>query len=284
MVKGDGLIAEVRADLSHQSGVEGDGDGVGGAGEHLPLDGSDFGIKAATNLEEVDLGVAIGTDGVGAVSVGVKARDVFAAVAKGANQLKGAPARLARFEEQGLDLADGCADAAVVDDGVIGVLSKRVHEVVSTLDIASPLMPASLIESLAIGFGNIELAIGVLGETLLHGHGLDGLGVEAVLGVVEVDIVVEASDIRVERGDVVSELHGNPLMAGKRGEQPGLIVVGDDNLVVGADTLLVDQAADKLDALTGRGAFAQDNAGVAVLTQAIRQGVHSFDICIHAGA
>ena len=73
-------------------------------------------------------------------------------------------------------------------------------------------------------------------------------------------------------------------MAGKRGEQPGLIVVGDDNLVVGADALLVDQASDKLDALTGRSAFAQDNAGVAVLTQAIRKGVHSFDICIHAGA
>lgn len=73
-------------------------------------------------------------------------------------------------------------------------------------------------------------------------------------------------------------------MPGKCGEQPGLVAVGDDNLVIGADALLVNQTADKLDALTGRGAFAQDNAGVAVLTQAIRQGVHSFDICIHAGA
>ena len=285
MLEGDGLIAEVRADLSYQSGVQRDGDGVRSAGEHLPLDGGNLGIKAATNLEEVDLGVALGADGVGAVGVGVKAGDIFAAVAKGTNQLKGAPARLARLEEQGLDLADGCADAAVVvDDGVVGVLGKRVHEVVSALDIASPLMPASLIESLAIGFGNIELAVGVLGEALLLGHGLDGLGVEAVLGVVEVDIVVEAPDIRVERRDVISELHGNPLMPGKCGEQPGLVAVGDDNLVVGADALLVNQTADKLDALTGRGAFAQDNAGVAVLTQAIRQGVHGFDICIHAGA
>ena len=37
-------------------------------------------------------------------------------------------------------------------------------------------------------------------------------------------------------------------MAGKRGEQPGLGAVGDDDLVVGADALLVDQAADELDA------------------------------------
>ena len=37
-------------------------------------------------------------------------------------------------------------------------------------------MPASLIESPAIGLGNIELAVGVLGEALLLGHGLDGPG------------------------------------------------------------------------------------------------------------
>ena len=73
-------------------------------------------------------------------------------------------------------------------------------------------------------------------------------------------------------------------MPGKVRRTAGLVAVGDDNLVVGADALLVNQTADKLDALTGRGAFAQDNAGVAVLTQAIRQGVHGFDICIHAGA
>ena len=285
MIEGDSLIAEVRADLSHQSGIQRDGDGVRGTGKHLPLDGCDVGIKAATNLEEVDLGVTLSADSVGAINVGVKARDVLAAVAKGANQLKGAPARLARLEEQRLDFADGCADAAVVDDGVIGVLGKRVLEVVSTLDVASPLMPAGFIEPLAIRLGDIEFAVsGVFGDTLFFGHGLDFLRVEAILGIIEVDIVVEVADIGVERRDVVSEPHGNPLMAGKRGEQPGLIVVGDDNLVVGADALFIDQATDKLDALTGIGALAQDDAGVAVLTQAIRQGVNGFDICIHTSA
>ena len=123
VVEGDSLIAEIRADLSEQCGVEGDGDGVRGAGEHLPLDGGNLGIKAATNLEEVDLGVALGADGVGAVGVGVKAGDIFAAVAKGTNQLKGAPARLARLEEQGLDFADGCAGTVLVfNDGVVLVL------------------------------------------------------------------------------------------------------------------------------------------------------------------
>ena len=123
MIEGDGLIAEVRADLSYQSGVQRDGDGVRGAGEHFPLDGSDLGVKATTNLEEVDLGVALGADGIDAVGVGVKAGDIFAAVAKGTNQLKGAPARLARLEEQGLDLADGCAGTVLVfNNGVVLVL------------------------------------------------------------------------------------------------------------------------------------------------------------------
>ena len=128
-------------------------------------------------------------------------------------------------------------------------------------------MPAAFIDSLAIGLGNVEFAVGVLGKALLHGHGLDALGVQAVLGVIKVDIVVEAPDIRVERRDVVSELHGNPLMGGKCGEQPGLVVVGDDDLVVGAGALIIDQAAEKLDALAGRGALAQDDAAVTVLAQ-----------------
>lgn len=38
-------------------------------------------------------------------------------------------------------------------------------------------------------------------------------------------------------------------MGGKCGEQPGLVVVGDDDLVVGADALIIDQSAEKLDAL-----------------------------------
>ena len=64
--------------------------------------------------------------------------------------------------------------------------------------------------------GDIEFAVsGVFGETLFFGHGLDLFRVEAILGVIAVDIVVEAPDIRVERRDVVSELHGDPLMGGK---------------------------------------------------------------------
>ena len=56
-------------------------------------------------------------------------------------------------------------------------------------------------------------------------------------------------------------------MGGKCGEQPGLVVVGDDDLVVGADALIIDQAAEELDALAGRGALAQDDAAVTVLAQ-----------------
>ncbi len=56
-------------------------------------------------------------------------------------------------------------------------------------------------------------------------------------------------------------------MGGKCGEQPGLVVVGDDDLVVGADALIIDQSAEKLDALAGRGALAQDDAAVTVLAQ-----------------
>lgn len=49
-------------------------------------------------------------------------------------------------------------------------------------------------------------------------------------------------------------------MGRKRGEQPGLVVVGDNDLVVSASALLVDQAAEELDALAGIGALAQDDA------------------------
>ena len=83
------------------------------------------GIEAATNLEEVDLGVALGADGVSAVGVGVKAGDIFAALCQRHESAQRCSSQtLRRLEEQkGLDLADGCADAAVVvDDGVVGVL------------------------------------------------------------------------------------------------------------------------------------------------------------------
>ena len=75
-------------------------------------------------------------------------------------------------------------------------------------------------------------------------------------------------------------------MAGKRGEQPGLGAVGDDDLVVGADALLVDQAADELDALAGRGALAQDDAGIAVLANAslLGDGVGFFGLLVIGGA
>ena len=154
------------------------------------------------------------------------------------------------------------------------------------MDIASPLMPAAFSDSLAIGLGNVELAVGVLGEAIFLGHGLDALGVEAVLGVIKVDIVIESADVGVERGDVIGQLHGDPLMGRKCGEQPGLVVVGDDDLVVGAGALLVNQAAEELDALAGRGALAQDDAAVAVLAQTyfLIDGVCGFCLFVIGGA
>ena len=291
VIVGDGLVAEIRADLGEQCGVEGDGDGVRGAGEHFPLDGCDLGIEAIANLEEVDLAVAFGTDGVGAVGVGVEARGLLAAVAKRADHLKGVPVGFARLEEQGLCLEGQSAGrgagvfARVLYDLIVGALGERRIEVSATLDITCPRVHGIFANFLAVGLGNVELAIiEVLGEALLLGHRFDALGVEAVLGVVEVNLVVEVADVGVKRGDVIGELHGDPLMAGKCGEQPGLIVVGDDNLVVAAGALVVDDLAEELDTLTCRGAFAQDYAAVAIFANAsIGQGVRSLGSCIHVG-
>ena len=109
---------------------------------------------------------------------------------------------------------------------------------------------------------------------------------ETVLGVVEVDVIGEVADVGVERGDVIGELHGNPLMAGKRGKQPSLGAVGDDDLVIGTDALLVDQAADELDALAGRGTLAQNDASVVVLADAglLGDGVGLFGLLVIGGA
>ena len=291
MVEGDGLVAEIRANLGEQCGVEGDGDGVRGAGEHFPLDCCNLGIKTVANLEDVNLGVALGADGIGTVSVGVKARGILATVTERANHLKGSPVCLSGLEEQRLHLVDQGAGrgaslfALVLDDLVVGALLELVAKVVTALDVAGPLVHTGILNGLAIGCGDVELAVGVLGKALLLRHGLDALGVQAVLGVVEVDIVVEVADVGVDRGDVVGELHADPLVTGKRGKQPGLVVVGDDDLVVGADALLVNQAAEELDALAGRGALAQDDAGVVVLADAgVSQGVCCLGICIHTGA
>ena len=74
-------------------------------------------------------------------------------------------------------------------------------------------------------------------------------------------------------------------MARKRGEQPGLVVVGDDDLVVGAGPLLVDQASDEFDALACRGALAQDDAGVAILadTGLLGDGVGLLGLLVVGG-
>ena len=75
-------------------------------------------------------------------------------------------------------------------------------------------------------------------------------------------------------------------MGGKRGEQPSLVVVGDDDLVVGADALFVDQAADEFDALASNCTLAQDNAGVAIFAQthSLIDGVCCFGIFVIGGA
>ena len=292
VIEGDILIAEVGADLGEQCRVEGDGNGELGVGEHLPLDGCDLGVHALTDLESVDLGVAVGADGVGAVGVGVEAGDVLAAGGERTDHLKGVPVGLAGRKEQRLHLVDQGAGrgasifALVLHDLVVGALGKRSHEVIAALDIARPLVHTGLADLLAVSLGDVELAVGVFGKALLLGHGLDALGVEAVLGVVEVDVIGEVADVGVERGDVIGEFHGNPLMAGKRGEQPGLGAVGDDDLVVGADALLVDQATDELDALAGRGALAQDDAGIAVLANAglLGDGVGLLGLLVVGGA
>ena len=75
-------------------------------------------------------------------------------------------------------------------------------------------------------------------------------------------------------------------MAGKCCKQPGLVVVGDDDLVVGADALLVNQAAEELDTFAGRGALAQNDAGVVVLADAglLGDGVGLFGLLVIGGA
>ena len=204
MIEGDSLIAEVRANLSHQSGVQRYGNGELGAREHLPLDGCHLGIEAVANLEEIDLGVTLTANAINTISVRVEAGDVLAAVAEGANQLESAPTRLARFEEQGLDFADhGSLLVRIIialncDNVVICAFGQRATKIVAALDIAGPLVNAGIGEAFAIGFGDIELAVGVLGETIFFGHGLDLLRMEAILGVIEVDIVVKTANIGIE--------------------------------------------------------------------------------------
>ena len=237
----------------------------------------------------MDLGVSVGADGIGAVGVGVEAGDILAASSEGTNHLKGVPVGLAGRKEQRLHLVDQGAGrrtsvfALVLDDLIVG---KRSHEVIAALDIARPLVHTGLANLLAVGLGDVELAVGVLGKALLLRHGLDALGVEAVLGVVEVDVIGEVADVGVERGNIVSEPHGYPLMTGKRCKQPGLVVVGNDDLVVGADALLVNQAAEELDTLAGRGALAQDDASVVVLadTGLLGDGVGLFGLLVIGGA
>ena len=165
----------------------------------------------------------------------------------------------------------------VLDDLVVGALGQRSHKVVAALDITRPRAHARIADRCTVGLGNIELSVfKVLGEALLFGHSLDPLRVEAVLRIVKIDLKIEVTNVGVDRSDVVGQLHSDPLVAGKRGEQPSLGVVGDDNLVVGADALLVNQTADKLDALAGRCALAQDDARVAVLADA---GIFDLGIC-----
>ena len=107
----------------------------------------------------------------------------------------------------------------------------------------------------------------------------------AVYGVIEVNLEVEIADIGIERCDIIGQLHGNPLMAGKRGEQPGLIVVGNDELVVGVGALFVNEPADELDSLAGRAALAKDDAGVDVFADAcFGQGICGLCFVIHARA
>lgn len=96
--------------------------------------------------------------------------------------------------------------ALVLDDLVVGALGKRSHEVITTLDIARPLVHTGLANLLAVGLGDVELAVGVLGKALLLRHGLDAFGMETVLGVIEVDVIGEVADVGVERGDVIGEL------------------------------------------------------------------------------
>ena len=173
VIEGDILIAEVGADLGEQCGIEGDSDGELGVGEHLPLDGRDLGVHAVTDLEGVDFGVAVGADGIRAVGVGVEAGDILAASGEGTNHLKGVPVGLAGRKEQRLHFVDQGAGrrasvfALVLDDLVVGALSKRSHEVIAALDIARPLVHAGLANLLAVGLGDVELAVGVLGKALL---------------------------------------------------------------------------------------------------------------------
>ena len=127
------------------------------------------------------------------------------AVAEGANQLESAPTRLARLEEQGLDFADHgsllvrFSFLLYCDNVVICAFGQLTTKIIAALHIAGPLVYAGIGEAFAIRLGDIEFAVsGVFGETLFFGHGLDLFRVEAILGVIEVDIVVEAADVGVE--------------------------------------------------------------------------------------
>ena len=168
-----GLVAEVGADLGHQGGVQRDGDGEFSSREHLPLDGRNFRVEAVANLEEMGLTVALGADAIGTIGVGAEAGNVFATIAKGANKFKSIPTGLFGLEEQRLHFIYHGANlsarffASVLDDFIVGALSKRSPKVIAALDVARPSVNGSFVDGRTVGLGNIELSVvEILGETL----------------------------------------------------------------------------------------------------------------------
>ena len=90
--------------------------------------------------------------------------------------------------------------------------------------------------------------------------------------IAQVHLEVEAADVGVDRGLILWQLECKPLMAGEHHEQPALLRVADDDLVVGTSPIVLDKFAYQLNAFAGRFALTEDDAGVVVLADA-RVGV-----------
>ena len=273
MVAGGLLGEEVLAGLGDQGAVQRNRDGELAARQRLPLDGGDVGGQAPTNLEHVALRLTVVADGVEAVGVGVEL-GALATGGQGAEDLEGAHVRLARGEEQGGRVDLGHAAGAGVEG--VGALLERSAEVLAALGQAGEATSGLLVVGLAVGADDVGSAVGEgLQEALLLRHGDDGGGVQADLGVVQVGGEAQVGQVRVDGGLVAGELDGDPLVAGQDRHDPALGVVRDGDLVAAVGTVLLDELADELDALAGRGGLAEDDAGVAVLADAglLVQGV-----------
>ena len=281
----DGRV-DVLVDLGEQGRVAGNGDAELGAREVLPLYGGDVRTHSLADLVQVSLDRAVVADGIETrIGVGVEAAVLLAACREGAQ----------RLEQVHLVVAGGEEELGIAHGGH----ARRAHRVAALLErgakVHATLRKARVLSGTGTGCavrgGDIEGSVReVGGAPRVHGSLLQPLGVQAEVLVVEVDLILELSDVGVDRGLVGvggRQVERDPLMPRELRKEPGLVVVRDDDLVAVVAAMLVDDPSQELDAVTRRGTAGQHDVGDGVLAQTARvvpvlvaTGVDGLDLVV----